>query len=758
MENVLVSFYKSLFSKDSLDMQIQTEIIDDLDLCLDDNERQECEGLFTKDELLLALNGLQTGKSPGSDGLPVEFYLSFWDELSDSLLWVLNECFRVGSLTASQREALLRLIHKRDDKRLPKNWRPISLLNADYKLASKVITDRLKRVMPSIVCPDQTCGVVGRSIFSNLFLVRDVLDMINKSNETGILVTLDQEKAFDRVDHEFLMRVLTKFGFGPSFCRWISIFYSNVFSRIFCNGKLTAPIFLERGVRQGCPLSPLLYVLASEVLANQIRKNSKIEGFLLPGAGGLQFKVSQYADDATNFVKDERSLCGLLETVNRYEKGSGAKLNTTKSEAMWLGRWRANGSSPFGLKWVSKVKILGVYFSNGLIDVEKDNWKPKLDKLKKVLGLWSQRDLSFLGRGMILNVLGASRFWHVAKVLPPPKWVSCEYKRIAWPFIWKSKSETVSRKRCTAPISHGGLNIVDFDTKCAALRLSSFSDYRDNFGTCKWHFLARYFLGDRMSNLDNRFDFSSHSVPLSALPSTFYRNCLSLLSSLHAKNGSLPDNFSCKGLYSFFLELPRCSPRSSGFWAAAVGRPINRWASVWRKSRLKLVENKKTDLLWLILHRAVRVRYALKVWGYKIKTDKCALCSRAETIEHCFLYCHRARRVWNHFSATFSTLSKSPFSVSVESVFFVFSQSQSSPRLSLSNYLKSTVLYWLWHARNFATFRDSVLSSKQIVNLIKKDVSLRIRGVHDDEIRNFWSLDNALCSFDNGSLAFFPSL
>ena len=174
---------------------------------------------------------------------------------------------------------------------------------------------------------------------------------------------LDQMKAFDRVDHEFLMRVLTKFGFGPSFCRWVSIFYSNVFPRIICNGKLSTPVFLERGVRLGCPLSPLLYVLTSEVLANQIRKkNPAIEGFLLPGTGGLRFTISQYADDATIFVKNERSLCHLLETVNRYERGSGAKLNTAKSEAMWLGRWRTYGASPFGLQWVNKLRILGVYF------------------------------------------------------------------------------------------------------------------------------------------------------------------------------------------------------------------------------------------------------------------------------------------------------------------------------------------------------------------------------------------------------------
>ena len=444
--------------------------------------------------------------------------------------------------------------------------------------------------------------------------------------------------------------------------------------------------------------------------------------------------------------------------MNKYERGSGAKLNTSKSEAMWLGRWRANGASPFGLQWVNKLKILGVYFSNGLVSVDEDNWRCKLDKLKRTLGLWSQRDLSFLGRGMILNVLGASKFWHVAKVLPPPKWVSVEYKRAVWPFIWKSKSETVSRARCVAPIARGGLNIVDFETKCSSLRLSGLSGYREGFGTCKWHFLARYFFGNRFSNLDPSFDFSSRSVPLSSEPSAFYRNCLSLLSSLLSKHGSLPTDFSCKNLYNLLLDLPSASPRSSGFWAASLRRPINRWATVWRKSRLKLIENKKTDLLWLIVHRAIKVRYALKTWGYKLKSDKCALCSQVETIEHCFLFCPRARAVWNYFTPYLSRLSTSSFSVNASCVFFPFSCRVSSPSFSLYCYLIATILFWIWQTRNLATFRNSVLNVNQIVNLIKKDISCRILCAKQDEKENFWSTSNVLCEIsDAGSISFFPS-
>ena len=130
-----------------------------------------------------------------------------------------------------------------------------------------------------------------------------------------------------------------------------------------------------------------------------------------------------------------------MQVVEKYERGSGAKLNTSKSEAIWLGRWRYNGASPFRFNWVSKLRILGVYFSNGLVLVESENWRTKLDKLESVLNLWKQRELSFVGRALIVNVLGVSRFYHVAKIISPPNWVCERLKRLVWSFIWKGRME-----------------------------------------------------------------------------------------------------------------------------------------------------------------------------------------------------------------------------------------------------------------------------------------------------------------------------
>ena len=252
-------------------------------------------------------------------------------------------------------------------------------------------------------------------------------------------------------------------------------------------------------------------------------------------------------------------------------------------------------------------------------------------------------------------------------------------------------------------------------------------------------FFSSLFLGRCLFKLDNRFCFFSNNIPSSSFPSSYCQKCPDKLIYLYNTHKHLPDDFSCKNIYHLLLGLPRDAPRCAGFWDAALLRPINQWASVWRKSRLKLNENKKNDLLWLIVHRAVCVRYSPKSWGY-INNDKCAVCNRIENIEHCFLPCPRVVRVWDHFSTPLSPVLDSSFVVSIPFVFYPLSDSQPSSFSSLSNFLIVTILYWVWVSWNLATFQNSKLTSQDIINLVKNDVKSRISCASDDSVRNFCSL------------------
>ena len=156
------------------------------------------------------------------------------------------------------------------------------------------------------------------------------------------------------------MTLLEHYGFGPSFCNCIRTLYNGAYMRILVNDFLSNPVPLHRGVRQGDALSPMLYILSVEVLACKVRDSPDIDGFLLPGAGGIQFKVGQYADDTTAIVKNDRSLVSLFRAISLYEGGTGAKLSVSKTEAMWLGAWKDRQDKPLGLKWVQKMKFSGL--------------------------------------------------------------------------------------------------------------------------------------------------------------------------------------------------------------------------------------------------------------------------------------------------------------------------------------------------------------------------------------------------------------
>lgn len=205
----------------------------------------------------------------------------------------------------------------------------ITLLNVYYKIASRVIAGRLLKVIHLVVEKDQTCGVPGHFIGENVALLRDVVDFASFSDTSVAVLSLDQEKAFDRVDWSFMCATLSAMGFGPSFIAWVDLFYHRVQSSINVNGYLSPFFGLSRGVRQGCPLSPLLYVLVSEVLAVNICCNPRISGLCLPDSMVLS-PISQYADDTSLILTSDHSIEAVFETYALFEKASGARLNQSK--------------------------------------------------------------------------------------------------------------------------------------------------------------------------------------------------------------------------------------------------------------------------------------------------------------------------------------------------------------------------------------------------------------------------------------------
>ena len=220
---------------------------------LDEDEKEKCEGRLTYNEFYRSLLTFQTEKAPGNDGLTAEFYKAFWPLLGNLIVDCLNEAYECGELSTSQKMAIIKLIAKKGkDKMYIKNWRPISLLNVDVKIASKAIAKRLETVLPLIIHENQCAYVKGRSISS------DIMFYTKENKLPGLLLATDFEKAFDSLDWTFLNKALAAFNFGQSFIKWINTFYSNIQSYVMNNGFSSVHFDVMRGVRQGDPLSSYL--------------------------------------------------------------------------------------------------------------------------------------------------------------------------------------------------------------------------------------------------------------------------------------------------------------------------------------------------------------------------------------------------------------------------------------------------------------------------------------------------------------------
>jgi Reverse transcriptase (RNA-dependent DNA polymerase) len=242
-------------SKDVVDTNEFGNFLNDVPKLLDD-DRFLCEGPISNNECIEAIKVMKNEKSPGSDGLPAEFYKHFFHLFGNGFVCMLNSVHVNSScLPPSQRISYISLLCKDKEKASDlANWRPISLLNEDYKILSKVLVNRLRKVLGSIVGISQTCAVPGRSVSSNLHLTRDIIGYCRQRNITSYLSTLDQSKAFDRVDHSFMFAVLEHFGFGQDFINWVKLLYNKLGSRIYVNRFLTDIFDVTRSMRQGCGL------------------------------------------------------------------------------------------------------------------------------------------------------------------------------------------------------------------------------------------------------------------------------------------------------------------------------------------------------------------------------------------------------------------------------------------------------------------------------------------------------------------------
>ena len=416
------------------------------------------------------LRDMNTGKSPGSDGLTVAFYKRFWDFLKVPYFKSLEASIQKGELTDSQKRSIIRLIQKKGkDSSQLKNWRPISLMNCDAKIFSRLITGRLESVICNLCSEEQLAYVKGRNITEGNRVIDYMINYMEQSNKEGYVVGFDFEKAFDSVSHEFIRTVLQCNGFPVQFIQLFDTLYKGAESAVMNNG-LTTPYFpLERSCRQGDCLSPYLFIIALEPLIRMIKANHEISGF---NPINQVIKVSAYADDMTGFVHDEKELSAFIKTIKEFGESSGLQLNMGKTEALHVSQ---SPKSAFedealqGVTFVRHLKVTGIIFgrSEDHILTEKLNFQAALNKIRNNFNSWNQRDLTILGRVMLAKYHGIALLQYLANNIEVPEWVIIAAKKLIYRFIHKGVDK-ISRKMASRPLSKGGINLPMLDDVVAA--------------------------------------------------------------------------------------------------------------------------------------------------------------------------------------------------------------------------------------------------------------------------------------------------
>ena len=303
---------------------------------LSNEEQATFEHELTVQEIKNVLHSFEKNKTPGEDGFSKEFFETFFDLLNQNLLDSYNEAFQKGSLSVSQRRGVISLIPRNDcDLSELTGWRPITLLNVDYKILAKCIAKRIEPFLLKLIHSDQTGFMKDRFIGQNVRLLNDLMEYTDVKKISGIFLFIDFEKAFDSIEWNFIKRSLELFNLGPFLTRWFSILYNNSEAAVMNAGYMTDYFTVSRGVRQGCPLSPFLFILSVELLALKIREEPNCKGIRLPNL--REAKISQFADDTTLISEDTNSLKFSLQIIGSFGSISGLRLNKKKTKAMWIG-------------------------------------------------------------------------------------------------------------------------------------------------------------------------------------------------------------------------------------------------------------------------------------------------------------------------------------------------------------------------------------------------------------------------------------
>lgn len=524
-------FYRNLY-KSKYCHQSTTAFLDSLFVNpISQDDRELCDVPITLQEVTFAIDHCKTNKSPGVDGLSAEFYQAFTHDLAPFLLEVIIESVGNGSLPPSLTQGLITLIPKpKKDPLFIDNWRPISLLNTDYKIFASIIAKRLKNVLDPIIDEVQSGFMRKRHISNNIRLVLDIIDYSFLCPDDSFIFFLDFYKAFDTVEHNFIFQTFEKFGFGDFFCKAVRTMYCKGNSSIRLKNGTSPRFELQRGIRQGCPASPYLFILCTQLLSTHI-KSSALKGISI---AEREVILTQLADDTTLFLKDASQVPIAIKTIELFSAASGLCLNLKKCELFSLKE--SDTSQVCSIPIKDKITYLGITIMKNEEERCTVNFNVISDKTKKKLNQWLQRDLSLKGRVLLTKAEGLSRLTYAAIPLFVNKKLCNYIDKSLFNFIWKNKTHYVKKSVIMNTFERGGLNFLDFTTLNNTFKINWIKHFLKN-PTSTWNFIPNYIFS-KVGGLEFLLlcDYKIEKIPL--ILSNFHKQMLLAWSLIYKHNFS----------------------------------------------------------------------------------------------------------------------------------------------------------------------------------------------------------------------------
>ena len=437
-------------------------------------ESEALNGPITITELGSIVKSMKNNKTPGIDGFPADFFKVFWKDFKTYILRALNESYVSGILPPSLRQTVICCLPKGNKPRdNMKNWRPISLTSVLYKMATNVIASRLKKVLPDLISQSQTGFIKGRFIGESTRLVYDVMNYTEVKKIKGLLMFIDFEKAFDSVSWKFMYKVLRHFNFSEEFVNWITLFNNKITASVLQVGVLSEFFPIERGCKQGDPISPYLFLLCAQVLYEMIQGNTMVKGIKI---GQEEIKISQFADDTTIFMDgSESSLQQILNILEVFGSLSGLKMNMSKTKMVWIGQRKYSKEKlccASALNWGTNFfTLLGIDFDVNLQNIPAHNYSKALTRVEEIISAWKKRALTPLGKITVIKSLILSQLNHLFMAIPLPNNNFCaDLNKKLYKFLWDGKPEKI---KCTTICQNkidGGLKMPDVEKFIKSLK------------------------------------------------------------------------------------------------------------------------------------------------------------------------------------------------------------------------------------------------------------------------------------------------